>query len=271
MTSELFAAGTPDRSTPIRAFTGLCQRDLWVTVRHEPIAFLSQALLQPIFFLFVFGRVLPEIGAARGTYGTQLLPGILALTLVLTALQNTALPLVIEFSFTREIEDRLLAPLPVPAVAAEKMLIAATRAVIAAILILPLGQLILPGGVHLEQAQWLPFAALLVFGSLTAAGMGLVLGTAVPPNRISIMFALVLTPLIFTGSTFYPWVGLERLRWFQILTLCNPLTYVSEGMRGALVPGVPHIRAWICVGALIVSLAIFTAIGMWGFLRRALD
>ncbi|MEA2279697.1 MAG: type transport system permease protein, partial [Solirubrobacteraceae bacterium] len=96
-----------------RTFLALCGRDLWVTVRHDPIAFLAQALLQPIFFLFVFGRVLPDIGAARGAYGTQLLPGVLALTLVLTSLQNTALPLVIEFSFTKEIEDRLLAPLPV--------------------------------------------------------------------------------------------------------------------------------------------------------------
>jgi ABC-2 type transport system permease protein len=270
MTSELFAAGTPDRSTPARAFAGLCQRDLWVTVRHEPIAFLSQALLQPIFFLFVFGRVLPEIGAARGAYGTQLLPGILALTLVLTALQNTALPLVIEFSFTREIEDRLLAPLPVPAVAAEKMLIAATRAIVAAVLILPLGQLILPGGVHLEHAQWLPFAALLVFGSLTAAGMGLVLGTAVPPNRISIMFALVLTPLIFTGCTFYPWAGLERLRWFQILTLANPLTYVSEGMRATMTT-LPHLApGWIALG-IAVSFIAFAGLGSIGFLRRALD
>ena len=34
-----------------RAFLALCQRDLWVTVRHEPVGFLAQALLQPIFFL----------------------------------------------------------------------------------------------------------------------------------------------------------------------------------------------------------------------------
>lgn len=31
--------------------------------------------------------------------------------------------------------------------------------------------------------------------------MGTVLGTAVPPNRISVAFALVLTPLIFTGES----------------------------------------------------------------------
>ncbi len=49
------------------------------------------------------------------------------------------------------------------------------------------------------------------------------------------------------------------------------VTYVSEGMRGALVPAVPHIRPWICVAALMLSLALFSAIGIWGFIRRAID
>ncbi len=263
-------AETLARATSTRAFLALCGRDLWVTVRHEPIGFLSQALLQPIFFLFVFGRVLPEIGAARGTYGTALLPGIMALTLVLTALQNTALPLVIEFSFTKEIEDRLLAPLPVWAVAAQKALIAAVRGIVAALLILPLGSLILPGGVHLAHASWGPLIAILVLGGLTAAAMGLVLGTAVPPNRISVMFAIVLTPLIFTGCTFYPWAGLESLRWFQVVTLVNPLTYVSEGMRGALTT-LPHLGAgWVTLG-IAASFAAFSLLGALGFVRRAVE
>ena len=33
-----------------------------------------------------------------------------------------------------------------------------------------------------------------------------------------------------------------ELRWFQVVTLFNRLTYVSEGTRGALVPYVPHMR-----------------------------
>ena len=261
-------AATLARATPLRAFGALCARDLWVTVRHEPIGFLSQALLQPLFFLFVFGRVLPEIGAARGGYGTSLLPGIMALTLVLTALQNTALPLVIEFSFTKEIEDRLLAPLPVWAVAAQKMLVAALRGIVAALLIFPLGALILPGGLHLVGTSWGSLAAILVVGSIIAAAVGLVLGTAVAPQRISVVFALVLTPLIFTGCTFYPWAGLSHLRWFQVLTLINPLTYVSEGMRGALT-ALPHLApGWVALG-LGVSLAVFALAGTLGFIRRA--
>ncbi len=256
--------------TRLRAFLALCSRDLWVTVRHEPVAFLSQALLQPIFFLFVFGRVLPEIGSARGAYGAQLMPGVMGLTLVLTALQNTALPLVIEFSFTKEIEDRLLAPIPVVAVAAEKVVIAALRATIAALLILPLAALILPGGIAVDHPSWLAVAGVIVVGSLTAGAMGLVLGTAVPPNRISVVFALVLTPLIFTGATFYPWASLHRLRWFQIVTLLNPLTYVSEGMRASLTSFHHLAPGWIALG-LGVSLVVFAALGARGFARRAVN
>ena len=263
-------AAVSTRGVRRRAFLALCQRDAWVTVRHEPVGFLAQALLQPIFFLFVFGRVLPEIGAARGAYGAQLMPGILALTLVLTALQNTALPLVIEFSFTKEIEDRLLAPLPVPAVGLQKMVIAAVRAIIAALLILPLAELILPGGIDLSHANWLGLAGVLVFGSLAGAAMGLVLGTAVPPNRISVAFAIVLTPLIFTGASFYPWSALDSLRWFQVVTLFNPLTYISEGTRAALTAA-PHLATeWIALG-LAGSLLLFGFAGVRGFVRRAVD
>jgi ABC-2 type transport system permease protein len=253
-----------------RTFLALCGRDLWVTVRHDSISFLAQALLQPLFFLFVFGRVLPSIGAAGAGYGAQLMPGVLALTLVLTSLQNTALPLVIEFSFTKEIEDRLLAPLPVRAVGAQKVLIAALRGLIAGLLILPLAALILPGGLQVAHADWPAFAAVLVAGAIAGASVGLVLGTAVPPARINIAFALVLTPLIFTGATFYPWAGLDSLRWFQVVTLFNPLTYVSEGMRGTLTD-TPHLGAgWIALG-LGLSVAAFGALGVQLFERRAVD
>jgi ABC-2 type transport system permease protein len=258
------------RNVQMRAFLALCGRDLWVTVRHEFGSFLAQALLQPIFLLFVFGRVLPQIGAARVGYGTLLMPGVMALTLVLTALQNTALPLVIEFSFTKEIEDRLLAPLPVAAVALQKILIAALRGIIAGLLILPLAALILPGGIHISGPDWPALIAIFVFGSLTAGAMGLVLGTAVPPNRISVAFAVVLTPLIFTGCTFYPWNGLHTLRWFQVLTLINPLTYVSEGLRSSLTR-LPHLGSgWIALG-LGVSLVLFAVLGTRLFIRRAVD
>jgi hypothetical protein len=79
----------------------------------------------------------------------------------------------------------------------------------------------------------------------------------VPPRRINIMFAVILAPLMFTGATQFPWAQLNNLRWFQVLCAINPLTFVSEGMRGALLPQVPHMAPWVrargagCVLALL--------------------
>lgn len=258
------------RTASRRAFVALLERDAWVTFKRDLSAFLAQSLMQPLFFLFIFGRVLPEIGQAGPQYGDQLLPGIVALTAFITALQNVALPLVIEFSFTKEIEDRLLAPLSATMVGVEKVVFASLRAVIAALLIFPLAVVVLPAGVDFGAISYLPLAALLVGGSVAGAAVGLLLGTSVPANKINVVFAVVLTPLIFTGATFYPWQALDGLRWFQLLTLANPLTYISEGMRAAMTD-TPHLGAgWVVLG-LVISTAGFTVAGLRGFLGRAVD
>ena len=265
--------GTPEPAAPgtsRRAFLAILGRDLWVTIRREPGGFLAQALLQPIFFLFVFGRVLPEIGQAQGSYGDLLLPGVMALTAITVALQNVALPLVIEFSFTKEIEDRLLAPLPAWAVGVEKIVHAAMRGVFSAFVLLPVAAVVLPGGLSLGGANWPALVAVVVGGAVAGGCLGLVLGTAVPANRINVVFAVVLTPLLFTGATFYPWSSLDELRWFQVLTLVNPLTYVSEGARAAIGTG-EHMATWAIPAGILGSVALFGTIGLLGFRRRAID
>jgi ABC-2 type transport system permease protein len=264
------ARGTATRGAQMRAFLALCERDFWVAFRRQLGGFLAQTLLQPVFYLFIFGRVLPEIGAAGRGYGSQLLPGVIALTLFLTALQNTSLPLVIEFSFTKEIEDRLLAPLPASLVGLQKVVVAAVRGIVGAIIILPLAAVILPGGVQFGDISWFGFIGVMLIGSLAGAAVGLVLGTAVEARQINVVFAVVLTPLLFTGATFYPWAALDGLRWFQIVTLVNPLTYVSEGLRAAVTDSAHLGNGWIILG-LVGWTLIFGAIGVRGFERRAVD
>lgn len=257
------------RVPALRVFGAVLWRDVFVTGRELPV-FLAQVLLQPLFLLFVFGKVLAEIGATRGGYADLLFPGIVALTAVLTALQGTALPLVLDFSFSREIEDRLLAPMPIALVAVEKMVFATLRGIIAAAVMFPLGYVLLgslsihPGGIPL-------LCLAVVLGSTLGAALGLTLGTLVPPTKISVMFALILTPLIFTGATQYPWPSLTNLRWFQVIAALNPLTYVSELMRAAIVPEVDHIPVAVALPVLVASIALFGWIGMRGFGRRARD
>src|SRR6266511_3160800 len=99
---------------------------------------------------------------------------------------GTALPLVIDFSFTKEIEDRLLAPLPVGFVALEKILFGTLRALIAGAIMFPIGRLVLGTLPFQASRTWLLIAFLLL-GAVMGSGLGMTLGT------------LVLTPLLFTG------------------------------------------------------------------------
>ena len=254
--------------SPGRAFLAVLGRDMYVTGREFPI-FLAQVVLQPLFLLFVFGKILTSLGYAQHAYAQVLFPGLVAFTAVLTGLQSTALPLVLEFSFTMEIEDRLLAPLPLALVAVEKIVMASLRAIAASVVMFPVGVLIL-GSVPWRASSAGLSLVVLVLGCLAGSALGLMLGTLVPPNRINIMFALILTPLLFTGASQYPWLSLSKLRWFQVVTAFNPMTYVSEGLRGAMIPGIPHIHPWICILVLIVAVLALSAVGMWGFFRRAL-
>ena len=252
-----------------RAFRAVLRRDVYVTWKELP-AFLAQVILQPLFLLFVFGKVLAELGYTRPGYADLLFPGLLALTAVITGMQTLAFPLVVEFGWTKEIEDRLLAPMATGLVAAEKVLFASLRAVIATSIMFPVGIVIL-GSIPWRWSGVPLLVAGILLGSLLGAGLGLVMGTLVVPNRINIVFSLVFTPLLFTGCSQYPWPSLDQLPWFQVLTALNPMTYVSEIMRAAMVPAVPHIRPWICLLVLAGSLIVLMQIGVRGFYRRAID
>ena len=190
---------------------------------------------------------------------------------MLTALQSTALPLVIEFSFTKEIEDRLLAPMPTALVAVEKIVFAAMRAMIAALVMFPVGFLVL------GSVPWRAGAAAAVHrrswcsARWRRGAMGLTLGTLVPPNRINIMFALVLTPLLFTGCTQYPWPSLEHAPLVPGRDAVQPDDLRQRGHARRAGAGRPAHPAVDLPAALIASLAIFGSVGIRGFIRRAID
>ena len=258
--------------TALTAFLAILRRDIVVTER-EFISFLLQVLLQPLFFLFIFGKILPSIGFTGRGFTAILLPGIIALTVVTTALQGVTLPLVLDLGFAREIDDRLLAPLPVELVAVEKVLFAAIRGLVAGAIIFPLAYWILGSGYQVRTDAIGALIGIMVLTAFAGATLGLTIGTLVKPEQIGLMFALIFTPLIFTGCTYYPWASLGNIKWFQIITLFNPLTYASEGLRSAMVPGfngqaIPTLAmGWVLLG-LGVTFVVFLYLGIRTFHRR---
>ena len=256
----------------LNALLAMFQRDMVVTAR-ELIPFLLQALMQPLFFLFIFGKVLPGIGLAAPHFAALMLPGIVALTGMLAAMQGVTLPLVLDLGFAREIDDRLLAPLPIWWVPLEKVLFATIRGAVASSVIFPLGWLILGSGFAVRTDRIPMLIVMVILTGLVGATVGLLMGTIIKPDQISLMFTLIFTPLLFTGCTYYPWGALGSIKWFQVATLFNPLTYAAEGLRYSMVPPVggrdfPALSLWWILIALSASVAIVFAIGSRTFKRR---
>ncbi len=257
------------------AFLAILRRDIVVTAR-DFVPFLVQVLVQPLFLLFIFGKVLPSIGEAQGNFAALLLPGVVALTSIMASMQGVTLPLVLDLGFAREIDDRLLAPMPTALVAVEKILFAALRGIIAGAVIFPSAWLILGDQYHVRTDAIFGLVAMIVLTSCVGASLGLVIGTLIKPEQVGLMFAVIITPLLFTGCTYYPWASLDGIKWFQIVTLFNPLTYAAEGTRAMMVPPI-HGHAlptlaipWVLLG-LIGPIIVFTILGMITFRRRVIN
>lgn len=268
-------------STYARAFFGLMLRDFRV-LRRELAPFIIRTIMNPLLFLFVFTYVFPRIGqgamvsgpaaaAHAGSFATVLLPGLMAVAIMFSGIAAVALPLATEFGITREIEDRVMSPLPVPLVAVEKVCFSAMQSVLAASVVFPLAYYIPATPVLVHVNSW-PFLALvMLLASLTAGALGLTIGTSVEPRQIGLIFSIVVIPITFLGCVYYPWAALERVRWLQVLVLLNPIVYMSEGLRAALTPALPHMSMWLILLMLSLSLVLLGMAGIRGFLRRVLS
>ena len=147
----------------------------------------------------------------------------------------------------------------------------AAQATLGGAVVLPLVTFIPVTAVHVRIDHWPLFLAVLLLASLAAGALGLALGTAVRPQQIGLMFAVVVTPIMFLGCVYYPWAMLHAIPWLQWLVLLNPLVYMSEGLRTALTPDVPHMPTWAFLSALALATLLLGAVGVRGFVRRTIS
>jgi ABC-2 type transport system permease protein len=263
-----------------RAFAGLFLRDLYV-LRRETVPFLIRVCMNPLLFLFVFTYIMPHMSGgvalnptasmAGANFSTVLLPGLMAVAIMFSGIAAVALPLAQEFGITREIDDRVMCPLPVAAVAIEKICFSSVQSMIAALVVFPLAYYVPATPVYAHVSSWPFLIVVLALASLTAGALGLVIGTTVKPQQIGLIFGVVVMPITFLGCVYYPWSQLDKIRWLQMGVLVNPIVYMSEGLRAALTPGLKHMPPVLILAMLVFFLGLLTTLGVKGFIRRVIS
>jgi ABC-2 type transport system permease protein len=220
----------------------------------------------------VFPRIGQGIGGRPGgQFANILMPGLMASSLMFQGIQAVALPLVQEFSVSREIEDRVMAPVPVKLVGMAKIVSGGIQGVIAALLVMPVVWLTSGFEASLSIDRPLVFITLLPMAALVAASMGLLLGTIVNPRRIGFLFALLLLPMTLLGCVYYPWKSLEAIRWLQVAVLVNPVVYFSEGLRASMIGDIAHMPLVAVYALIFAALVVLLTIATRTFERRCIS
>ena len=251
-------------------FFAMLARDAHVA-RRNFIPLILQTMLQPLLFVFIFGQVMIRNGFMPPNYRAMLLPGIMAISMVMTGVQAVSMPLIAEFQFTREIEDRLLAPMNIQWLAIEKVVAGMIQALISGLIVVIAAWLVMGADVGVTFDRPVEFAVVVFLVALLSAAGGLTMGCTVGQTHIGLLFSLVLAPMIMFGCAYYPWSALSSFPVVHIAVLVNPLVYASEGLRGTLAPQVPHMPVMVVIAALTAIDVALMVLGLNRFFRKAVS
>ena len=249
-------------------FFAMMRRDAHVA-RRNFIPLVLQTMLQPLLFVFIFGQVMIRSGFMPANYRTMLLPGIMAMSMLMTGVQAVSMPLIAEFQFTREIEDRLLAPMTIQWLAIEKVVSGMIQALISGVIVVIAAWLVMGTNVGITFTRPVEFAAVVFLVALLSAAGGLTMGCSVGQTHIGLLFSLVLAPMIMFGCAYYPWSALASFPVVQTAVLVNPLVYASEGLRGTLAPQVPHMPTIVVILVMAVMDTFLIFFGLNRFMNKA--
>jgi ABC-2 type transport system permease protein len=251
-----------------KTFLALFARDVRVA-RRNLLTTILQTMLQPLLFVFVFGQVMTRGGMMPESYKGMLLPGIMAISMLMTGMMGVAMPLIAEFQFTKEIEDRLLAPIRIEWLAVEKIVSGMVQALVSGAIVAVPARLLLGSNLGISTEHLGAFFLIAFLVAVLSAAGGLTLGCSVGQTQIGLVFSLVLAPMIMFGCAYYPWATLKNFPILHKLVLINPLVYASEGLRGTLAPQYPHMEPEIVIVVLAVIDCILIFAGLNRFYRKA--
>jgi len=221
------------------------------------------ALGQPLLFLFALGYGLNPIysQAGEGDYINFLSPGIIAMTILFTAIfTGTEIIWDKQFGFLKE---TLVAPVSRFQIMLGKTLGGATVSIIQGLLVLVVVTLV---GFRPESAMSLIAALFFVtlIGVLFSA-----IGTTIA-SRLDDMQAFpliinfIVQPLFFLSGALFPLNNLPPA--LSFITTVNPLTYGVDGIRGAFT-GAYYFSFTTNVAVLSFCIAVALIVGAYQFSR----
>lgn len=252
-----------------KAFQGILHRDLlvfWRNFRSNSI----RVFVQPMFFMLLFGVVMPRMGLFQRAYSDILVPGMLSMSIMTASAFGVGSIIGIGLFRNKEIRAHLMAPISLPLFVIEKILYGIFQAFVSAVAMLAVAFALFPGTLTFPNP--LPFIAIVVLSSTVFSSFGIIVASRTdrPPTMFEVL-QLIIMPLMFFGATFFPLSAMRQFGAAYWILHLLPNVYASEGMRALLTPHTAHLPL----------ATVFAGLGLWAvpmfflalreFKRRAIN
>jgi len=218
--------------------------------------------------IIVFIYILPYFGL-QADFGTFMLGGFVASS-TFWQLYSFSAPLIADISGERKVSYELMLPIPAWLVFFRMMLSFMVQTISTTIFIIPLGKIFLRDQFNLAHISIVKTAIMFIMGSLFVASFGIIIVSVVHHmSQISRVWTRFLSPLWMLGGYNFSWLSMynmiPNIAYFALL---NPMIYVHEGFRAALLGQTGFIEVWICVPILIIFSLLFSWVGICKIKKR---
>ena len=253
----------------LRIFLQFLHRDFFINAKSIKDNAINYALLCPITFGIqtAYLQANTYFGSGNITLNTALFSGtILLIMLMFTYTHNVELLFDLENKRYIDYQITILNPF---LVLLERILFSSLLTFAITIPFYPVASLILPNYIDTSNASWIRIFILLYLGSLCTSAYHLFIACFLTSNSVSLLWGRVNSTLLMFGGFWISWNIMYQ--YSPILGYCayiNPLLYISEGIKGALIGNDQYLPFALCVPMLLIFSAIFTLLCRIAFKRR---
>ena len=223
-----------------------------------------------VLSLFIVTYVMPKFGLAN-MFGVFQFGGMLA-AVGLFELYASVVEFVADLQSDRVIDYNLTLPISSWFVIATKAMYYFIIYFVMSMVMLPLGKLMLWNQFDLGAINYFQLFLALIFQNMFYACLVIWAASMIDNmSQLGNVWSRCVFPMWFMGGFQFSWMALYSvsplIAWID---LCNPMIYITESMRIAMLGQAGYLNFWLCLGVIFIFSVISFILGLWN-LRKRLD
>lgn len=161
---------------------------LWAMVQRDLLIqggniweFVFRVAMLPSVLILTYGYILPTLNVVPESFPSQMFAGMVGMSMVITGIHGTAVPMMMDFYNLHEVEGRLLALISTRMVAFSKMFVGIIESFVGSLIVLLISLIFMGGKLNAS----ITLRDILILISLVSASLGFLVGTIVEYSQIA--------------------------------------------------------------------------------------